>query len=119
MSSDAESYLKSGSNELRVLEYRVAGQTFGINILKVNKIINNLNELMSVPESLIGMSLNGIRISLGSVRKSLLFLLATRLMLRTERSRLDRSHSTVRGISSTTMSLLRAITNMKSLSYGY
>jgi two-component system chemotaxis response regulator CheV len=48
---DAESYLKSGSNELRVLEYRVAGMSFGINILKVSKIVNDLTAFIKVPEA--------------------------------------------------------------------
>ncbi len=48
---DAESYLKSGSNELRILEYRTCGMSFGINILKVDKIVSNLEELTKVPET--------------------------------------------------------------------
>lgn len=48
---DAESYLKSGSNELRVLEYRTTGMSFGINILKVSKIISELVDFTTVPES--------------------------------------------------------------------
>jgi two-component system chemotaxis response regulator CheV len=40
MSFDAESYLKSGSNELRMLEYTTGGHSFGINILKVQKIVS-------------------------------------------------------------------------------
>jgi two-component system, chemotaxis family, chemotaxis protein CheV len=51
MKLDAESYLKSGSNELRVLEYRTCGMSFGINILKVSKIVSNLEDFTSVPES--------------------------------------------------------------------
>jgi len=51
MKLDAESYLKSGSNELRVLEYRTCGMSFGINILKVNKIVSSLEDFTSVPES--------------------------------------------------------------------
>jgi two-component system chemotaxis response regulator CheV len=48
---DAESYLKTGSNELRILEYQIAGQSFGINILKVSKIVNDLADFTKVPES--------------------------------------------------------------------
>ncbi|MFQ5498563.1 MAG: chemotaxis protein CheV [Candidatus Zixiibacteriota bacterium] len=48
---DAESYLKSGSNELRVLEYRASGMSFGINILKVNKIVSDLKDLTGFPNS--------------------------------------------------------------------
>ena len=51
MKFDAESYLKTGSNELRVLEYCTGEMAFGINILKVNKIVNDLNGLIQVPES--------------------------------------------------------------------
>ncbi|MBD3257562.1 response regulator [candidate division GN15 bacterium] len=51
MKLDAESYLKTGSNELRVLEYRVAGMSFGINILKVSKIVNDLVDFTRLPES--------------------------------------------------------------------
>ena len=48
---DAESYLKSGSNEVRILEYRAGSLLFGINILKVSKIISNLVDFTGVPES--------------------------------------------------------------------
>lgn len=48
---DAESYLKSGSNELRVLEYRTTGMSFGINILKVSKIVSELADFTQVPET--------------------------------------------------------------------
>ncbi|MBD3216846.1 MAG: response regulator [candidate division Zixibacteria bacterium] len=48
---EANSYLKSGANELRVLEYNVCGMSFGINILKVKKIVSHMNQFMSMPES--------------------------------------------------------------------
>jgi two-component system chemotaxis response regulator CheV len=51
MTFDAESYLKSGSNELRVLEYRTCGLSFGINILKVNKIVHDLVDFTKVPQA--------------------------------------------------------------------
>ena len=51
MKLDAESYLKTGSNELRVLEYRTCGMSFGINILKVNKIVSELKDFLKVPET--------------------------------------------------------------------
>jgi two-component system chemotaxis response regulator CheV len=51
MKLDAQSYLQTGSNELRVLEYRVAGMSFGINILKVSKIVNDLTNFTRLPES--------------------------------------------------------------------
>jgi two-component system chemotaxis response regulator CheV len=48
---DAESYLRSGSNELRVLEYRTTNMSFGINILKVSKIVSDLVDFTALPES--------------------------------------------------------------------
>ncbi len=50
MKLDAESYLKTGSNELRVLEYKVGSLSFGINILKVSKIVHELTNFIRVPE---------------------------------------------------------------------
>lgn len=58
MKLDAESYLKSGSNELRVLEYTVCGHSFGINILKVQKILSRpecLTAAMNSHPAVIGM----------------------------------------------------------------
>ena len=51
MKLEAESYLKSGSNELRVLEFRLGGRSFGINILKVKRIVNDLPCLTTTPNS--------------------------------------------------------------------
>ena len=51
MKLDAESYLKTGSNELRILEYEVGNLSFGINILKVNKIVNDLVDFTKMPET--------------------------------------------------------------------
>jgi two-component system chemotaxis response regulator CheV len=51
MKFEAESYLKSGSNELRILEYRLGGRSFGINILKVKRIVNELPCLTSTPNA--------------------------------------------------------------------
>lgn len=51
MKLEAESYLKSGSNELRVLEYRIGDRSFGINILKVSKIVKDLSCFTASPES--------------------------------------------------------------------
>ncbi len=51
MNLDAESYLKSGSNELRVLEYRVCGHSFGINILKVQKIVVRPQQLTAISDT--------------------------------------------------------------------
>ncbi len=51
MQVKSESYLKSGSNELRVLEFQVRGISFGINILKVKKIAKQLDCHTQVPDS--------------------------------------------------------------------
>jgi two-component system, chemotaxis family, chemotaxis protein CheV len=51
MKLDAESYLKSGSNELRVLEYRACGRSFGINILKVQKIVTRPEQLTAITDT--------------------------------------------------------------------
>lgn len=51
MKLEADSYLKSGSNEVRILEYQVGGASFGINILKVNKIVGQTALKTSTPES--------------------------------------------------------------------
>jgi two-component system, chemotaxis family, chemotaxis protein CheV len=51
MKLDAESYLKSGSNELRILEYRAAGHSFGINILKVQKIVPRPEQLTAITDT--------------------------------------------------------------------
>lgn len=57
MSLDAESYLQTGSNELRILEYTICGQSFGINILKVQKIVvkpESLTSTMNAHPSIMG-----------------------------------------------------------------
>ncbi len=51
MKLEAESYLKSGSNEVQVLEYKLGGMSFGINILKVRRIVNETPCLTDVPNS--------------------------------------------------------------------
>jgi two-component system, chemotaxis family, chemotaxis protein CheV len=51
MRLEAESYLKSGSNEVRILEYRLGGRSFGINILKVKRIVSDLPLLTGTPNS--------------------------------------------------------------------
>ncbi|MEE9442756.1 MAG: chemotaxis protein [candidate division Zixibacteria bacterium] len=51
MKLEADSYLKSGSNEVRILEYRVGDACFGINILKVNKIISKVQLKTKTPHS--------------------------------------------------------------------
>ena len=51
MKLDAESYLRTGSNELRILEFRAGGLAFGINILKVSKIVKDLVNFTRLPQS--------------------------------------------------------------------
>jgi len=51
MKVEADSYLRSGSNEVRVLEYKAGGLSFGINILKVNKVVSKIDIQTSPPES--------------------------------------------------------------------
>ncbi|MCK5127850.1 MAG: chemotaxis protein CheV [candidate division Zixibacteria bacterium] len=51
MKLEADSYLKSGSNEVRILEYRLGDACFGINILKVNKIISKVPLKTKTPHS--------------------------------------------------------------------
>ena len=65
MKMDADSYLKTGSNELRVLEYRVAGLSFGINILKVSKIVSELVNFTRLPDA--HPAVNGIFRDMGRV----------------------------------------------------
>ena len=50
MKLDAESYLRTGSNELRILEFRAGGLAFGINILKVSKIVKDLVNFTRLPQ---------------------------------------------------------------------
>jgi two-component system chemotaxis response regulator CheV len=47
----ADTYLRSGSNELKILQYTVGEDTFGINILKVSRILANMPAFTSIPES--------------------------------------------------------------------
>jgi two-component system chemotaxis response regulator CheV len=43
---EPEAYLKSGSNELKILEYVISGLHLGINILKVNRILDRPAKLV-------------------------------------------------------------------------
>ncbi|HPA48297.1 MAG TPA: chemotaxis protein [bacterium] len=45
-----DTYLKTGSNELKVLEYSCAGEKYGINILKVNHVLSEMRGFRTVPE---------------------------------------------------------------------
>ena len=48
MSYQADTYLSSGSNVLKVLEYTCGGNIYGINILKVSRILNSVNGFRSL-----------------------------------------------------------------------
>lgn len=50
-SNEADTYLKSGSNELKVLEYTAKGEKYGINILKVSRVLSTMASFRSVPEA--------------------------------------------------------------------
>ncbi len=45
-----DTYLKSGSNELKILEYTAGGETYGINILKVNRVLSEMSGFTVIPE---------------------------------------------------------------------
>jgi two-component system, chemotaxis family, chemotaxis protein CheV len=47
----ADTYLKSGSNELKLLEYTSCGDNYGINILKVSRILSEMPGFRSVPQA--------------------------------------------------------------------
>jgi two-component system chemotaxis response regulator CheV len=47
----ADTYLKSGSNELKVLEYTSGNENYGINILKVSRILSEMPGFRSLPQS--------------------------------------------------------------------
>lgn len=47
----ADTYLRSGSNELKVLEYTVRGETYGINILKVSRVLADMPAFCEVPDA--------------------------------------------------------------------
>lgn len=47
----ADTYLRSGSNELKILQYTVGEDTFGINILKVSRILADMPAFTAIPES--------------------------------------------------------------------
>jgi len=46
-----EDYLESGTNELKILEYSVGGLQFGINVLKVSRVLTVPDDLTQVPMS--------------------------------------------------------------------
>ena len=51
MKLKADSYQKSGSNDVRILEYRVGDACFGINILTVNRIISKVPLKIQTPHA--------------------------------------------------------------------
>jgi len=52
VNTQADTYLQSGSNELKVLEFRVGRETYGINILKVSRILNDMPAFCEMPNTL-------------------------------------------------------------------
>lgn len=78
-----------------------------------------LSCLMSALELLTKMCQSGTKTWSECVKTSQLFLLETKWMLRTEKSRQNRSLSTERRICNTMISVLRATINLKSLSFGF
>lgn len=47
--TQADTYLRSGSNELKILEYTAGGDTFGINILKVSRVLADMPSFAVMP----------------------------------------------------------------------
>lgn len=47
----ADTYLRSGSNELKVLEYTSGKENYGINILKVSRILSEMPGFISLPQA--------------------------------------------------------------------
>lgn len=61
----SDTYLESGGNELKVLEYRVGNVIFGINILKVKRIITLDRQLTPLPDP--DPSLSGVILDHGQI----------------------------------------------------
>ncbi|RJP32798.1 MAG: chemotaxis signal transduction protein CheV [Candidatus Omnitrophota bacterium] len=49
MHVQADTYLRSGSNELKILEFKAAGETYGINILKVSRVLSEMPAFCVIP----------------------------------------------------------------------
>jgi len=49
--TDADTYLRSGSNELKVLEFKTGGDIYGINILKVSRVLSEMPSFTVMPEA--------------------------------------------------------------------
>lgn len=50
MSHQADTYLQSGSNELKILEFTAGGEIYGINILKVSRVLSEMEAFTVMPE---------------------------------------------------------------------
>lgn len=48
--TQADTYLKSGSNELKILEFNSSTETYGINILKVSRVLDEMESFCIMPE---------------------------------------------------------------------
>jgi two-component system chemotaxis response regulator CheV len=51
INTQADTYLKSGSNELKVLEFNAGDQVYGINILKVSRILSEMPAFSVMPDT--------------------------------------------------------------------
>lgn len=49
--TDADTYLRSGSNELKVLEFKCREDTYGINILKVSRVLSDMSSFTVTPDA--------------------------------------------------------------------
>ncbi len=49
MHVQADTYLRSGSNELKILEFSAGGESYGINILKVSRVLSEMPAFCVVP----------------------------------------------------------------------
>lgn len=49
--TQADTYLQSGSNELKILEYSSGDEKYGINILKVSRVLSDMPNFCSLPDA--------------------------------------------------------------------
>ncbi len=49
MHVQADTYLRSGSNELKILEFKAGGEIYGINILKVSRVLSEMPAFCVIP----------------------------------------------------------------------
>jgi two-component system, chemotaxis family, chemotaxis protein CheV len=47
----ADTYLRSGSNELKILEFQIGEEIYGINILKVSRVLSEMPSFTIMPDS--------------------------------------------------------------------